>query len=89
MKNGIPCDALMDWPHGSKLCREPAVFEVERAAEAGMTVCAEHLGPILQYARNFVWPPCVLWLGPEDRPRNALARNGPEVEERERKIFGP
>jgi hypothetical protein len=88
LKNGIPCDALTDWPHGSELCGEPALFEVERAAQVGMTVCAEHLGPILRYAKDVVWPPCVLWLGPGHRPRNALARGGPEIEECERKIFG-
>lgn len=89
MKNGIPCEALLDWPHGSKLCGEPALFKIERAADSDMSVCGEHLGSILQYAENVVWPPCVLWLGPGQRPRNALARGGPEVEERERRIYGP
>lgn len=48
MKNGIFCEAILDWPHGKELCNEPAVFEVERVAQAGLTVCAKHLGPILQ-----------------------------------------
>jgi hypothetical protein len=31
------------------LCAEPAVVEAERAADMGMTMGAEHLGPILRY----------------------------------------
>ncbi|MDQ2882155.1 MAG: hypothetical protein M3Y48_13285 [Actinomycetota bacterium] len=64
------------------------MFEVERAVDVNMTVCAAHLGPILQYARYVVWPPCVLWIGPGHRPRNSLPRGGPEIKERERRIFG-
>jgi hypothetical protein len=89
LKNGIPCEAWSDWPHGSTLCNEPAVFAVERAVQVDMDVCAQHLGSVLQYAHDVVWPPRVLWLGPGMRPKKALERGGEEIARREADLFPP
>lgn len=87
MKNDVPCEAFQDWPTGSTMCWEAALFKVERVADAPLTTCAKHLGPILQHAVNVLWPQEVQWIGPGPKPRNSIAQ-GAEAEERERLLFG-
>lgn len=89
LKNAIPCEAFKDWPAGRTLCNEPALFEVERVAQVGMNVCAHHLGPVLQYAHDVIWPPDIRWLGPDFRPQRALERGGLEHKRRQDAVFGP
>jgi len=79
VKNDVPCEAFVDWPGQSEMCWEPALFVVERVADAPLTTCAKHLGPILQHARNVLWPQTVEWIGPGSKPRNSISAGSQEA----------
>ena len=72
----LPCEAFTDWPGGRTLCGKLAVFLVDRLDDARLSTCAEHLGPILQYGANVIWPPAVEWLGDGLKPPASV--DGPQ-----------
>lgn len=68
-----PCEASMTWPTGKKpLCGKVAKFRIERQDDTDSYACADHLGHLLEYGQSVIWPPIIEWLGPGERPKQAV-----------------